>query len=138
MAFSDLPIVGFLKSKMSWHQARQNLLAENVANADTPDYRPRDLEAMTFAPKTQTQQPVANLAAARTHESHVAGKGMSGEQLSFDTSKRHGWEITPAGNSVVLEEQMMKVAANQFDFQLASSLYTRSLGLIKTALGRNN
>ncbi len=136
MAFSDLSIVGFLKSKMSWHQSRQNLLAENVANSDTPNYRPRDLKPMTFDPAASrvTMRPVGT---ARTHASHVAGKSISGEQLSFDSTRGTGWEITPGGNSVILEEQMMKVSENQFDYQLASSLYTRSLGLIKTALGRN-
>ena len=48
MAFSDMPLVGFLKNKMSWHQARQRLLAENVANADTPRFKPRDLKPIGF------------------------------------------------------------------------------------------
>lgn len=136
MAFSDLPIVGFLKSKMSWHQARQRVLAENVANADTPRYRPHDLKALDprSASRTTGMRPIS---AVRTHAMHAVGPATATNQLSFESSKGVGWEITPAGNSVVLEEQMMKVAENQFDFQLASSLYTRSLGLIKTALGRN-
>ena len=44
--------------------------------------------------------------------------------------------MRPAGNAVNLEEEMMKVAANQMDFQTATALYTRSLNLIKTALGK--
>jgi len=136
VAFSDLPIVGFLKSKMAWHQARQGLLAENVANADTPNYRPRDLKPMTFD-SAPGRIAVRSVAATRTHAGHVTGTAIAQEQLSFDSSRGTGWEITPGGNSVVLEEQMMKVAENQFDYQLASTLYTRSLGLIKTALGRN-
>ena len=137
MAFSDIPIVGFLKNKMSWHQARQRLLAENVANADTPRYRPHDLKPLDASSSLRTtgMRPIT---AARTHAMHVASPATVSDQLSFESSKGLGWEITPTGNSVVLEEQMMKVAENQFDFQLASSLYSRSLGLIKTALGRNS
>ena len=136
MSFSDLPIVGFLKSKMAWHQARQTLLAKNVAHADTPNYRPEDLKPMTFdpAPRSAAVRPMG---AVRTHARHVAGSGIESQQLGFESSKGMGWEVTPGGNSVILEEQMIKVAENQFDYQLASSLYTRSLGLIKTALGRN-
>ena len=135
MAFSDLPLVGFLKTKMAWHQARQAVLAENVANADMPQYRPFDLKPMSFEP-APARMALRPAAAARTDAKHLASRAMAPEQLSFETSRGQGWEITPDGNSVVLEEQMMKIAANQFDFQLASSLYSRSLGLIKTALGR--
>jgi flagellar basal-body rod protein FlgB len=46
------------------------------------------------------------------------------------------FEVRPTGNAVNLEEEMMKVAANQMDFQTATALYTRSLNLIKTALGK--
>jgi len=44
--------------------------------------------------------------------------------------------VVPTGNGVSLEDEMMKVAGNQMDFQAATALYTRGLGLIKTALGR--
>ena len=43
---------------------------------------------------------------------------------------------TAAGNSVNLEDQMLKVSANQMDYAAATSLYTRSLGLLKTAIGK--
>ena len=39
MAITDLPIFSMLRTRMQWHQERQRLLAENVANADTPNYR---------------------------------------------------------------------------------------------------
>ena len=48
MQFADLPLVGMLKQRMSWHQERQSVLAQNVANADTPNYRARDLKEPTF------------------------------------------------------------------------------------------
>ena len=44
-------------------------------------------------------------------------------------------ETTPAGNSVVLEEQMIKVAETQTDYQMVTGLYSKSLGLLRTALG---
>ncbi|MEH0069574.1 flagellar basal body protein [Pannonibacter sp. Pt2-lr] len=45
MSLTDLPMFRAIKSKMQWHQARQGVLAENVANADTPGYRARELKA---------------------------------------------------------------------------------------------
>ena len=48
-----------------------------------------------------------------------------------------GYEVRPAGNAVNLEDEMMKVAANQMDYETATTLYTHSLNLIKTALGKS-
>lgn len=135
MAISDLPLLGMLKTKMRWHQARQGVLAQNVANADTPGFQPSDLKPMN------AQQPArlasaGGVSAVQTHKAHIqAALGSSSE---FQNSNSKGWETTPAGNSVVLEEQMIKVSANQFDFQMASTLYSRSLGLLKMAIGRNS
>ena len=46
------------------------------------------------------------------------------------------FEVRPTGNAVSLEDEMLKVASNAMDFQAATALYTRGLGLIKTALGK--
>ena len=50
MTVSDLPLVAMLKTRMHWHQSRQKVLAENVSNADTPGFKPRDLAEPTFGP----------------------------------------------------------------------------------------
>ncbi|MGI9387766.1 MAG: flagellar basal body rod protein FlgB [Methyloligellaceae bacterium] len=137
MAFGDLSLIAFLKTKMKWHQARQGVLAENVANADTPRYRPNDLKAMSFADAVKKTDRPTPVAALTTHKAHIAGPAIAASGRQFADGKRIDWEITPAGNAVVLEEQMTKVARNQFDYQLASTLYSRSIGLMRTALGRS-
>ena len=48
MPISDIPILSMLRTRMQWHQERQRLLAENVANADIPNYRARDLALPDF------------------------------------------------------------------------------------------
>ena len=48
MGIAGLPLFAALTEKMRWHQARQGLLAENVANAETPGFRGRDLKAFNF------------------------------------------------------------------------------------------
>ena len=48
MPISDMPIFSMLRTRMQWHQERQRVLAENVANADTPKFRPRDLKPLDF------------------------------------------------------------------------------------------
>lgn len=134
MAMFDLPMLGMLKTKMQWHQARQGVLAHNVANADTPRFRPSDLKAMD-SKEAMRPSGLSSVSAARTNSAHIKAS-MGSQKTAFDNKTARGWETTPAGNSVVLEEQMIKVSANQFDFQMASTLYSRSLGLLKTAIGR--
>jgi flagellar basal-body rod protein FlgB len=135
MAISEIPIFSMLRTRMHWHEERQRLLSENVANSDTPNFQPRDLAPLSFdkaAPKTPP-----GLMLARTDQQHLTGGGGGdGSRGGFRVERKGKFEIRPAGNAVSLEEEMMKVASNQMDFQAASALYSRSLGLLKTALGR--
>lgn len=135
MAITDLTMLSMLKTKMRWHQARQSVLAQNIANADTPGFRPSDIKPIDSQAGVRALS-VSSVAAARTHSAHISGPALQGG--SFDRTSEKGWETTPAGNAVVLEEQMMEVSANQFDYQMASTLYSKSLGLLKTAIGRRS
>ena len=135
MAISDIPILSMLRTRMEWAQTRQRVLAENVANSDTPAYRPRDLTPPKFeAPAEVSAPPVAQVSLARTASGHIAGFGLSGSQFQMEPGRQY--EVRPTGNAVSLEEEMMKVAANQMDYQAATTVYTRSLNLIKLALGK--
>ena len=130
MPISQISIFSMLRTKMQWHQERQRLLAENVSNADTPKFRPRDLAP----PRLDRMQPAATLAMAQTRPGHIAASDAGTAQFQLD--RRGTFEVRPAGNAVSLEDEMLKVASNQMDFQAATALYTRGLGLIKTALGK--
>jgi flagellar basal-body rod protein FlgB len=132
MAISDIPILSMLRTRMSWHQQRQRVLAENVANADTAQYRARDLVAPKFE-GGKLAGANASVRLALTESGHIPG---SGQGDAFGTKMAEGYEVRPTGNSVSLEDEMMKVAANQMDFQAATAVYTHSLNLIKSALGK--
>ena len=133
MSIGDLPVLNALRTKMQWHQERQRVLSENVSNSDTPNFRPRDLVEPKFQPSGQPQGTMGPLAMAQTSTAHMASA--SGAP-SFDQNKRVGFETRPAGNAVSLEEEMMKVSANQMDFAAVSALYSKSLHLLKTAIGK--
>ncbi len=134
MGITDIPIFSMLRSRMDWAQERQRVLAENVSNSDTPSYRAKDLVPLKFPePAAPGQASVMNVALARTDSGHI---GVSGQGTDYRTNSKTGYDVRPAGNAVNLEEEMMKVAANQVDYQAATALYTRSLGLIKTAIGK--
>jgi len=136
MGFADLPILSMLKSRMLWHEDRQRILAENVSNSDTPGYTARDLSPLRFNEHMQAvTRPVAMVSLQQTAPGHIAGAAIS-DDSPFRAEAKTGYEIRPTGNAVSLEDEMMKVAANQMDYQAATALYTRSLALLKTAMGK--
>ena len=132
MPISEIPIFSMLRTKMQWHQERQQLLAENVSHANTPKFKPRDLAPLDLERARQAGAPTV----ARTNAGHLAGAEAGRAQFELD--RRGNFEVRPAGNAVTLEDEMLKVAANQMDFQAATALYGRGLGLIKTALGKRS
>ncbi len=129
MPITDIPILSMLRERMQWHQVRQRVLAENVANADTPNYQARDLAPLDFQ-----RELTASLGLERTDPLHLAAADDGGAQFASDTSG--GFEVRPRGNGVTHEDEMMKIASNQMDYEAVTSLYTRSLALIKVAIGK--
>jgi flagellar basal-body rod protein FlgB len=130
MLISDIPILSMLRTRMQWHQARQEVLAENVANADTPNYQARDLAPPDFS---RDLSVASSVGLVRTDPNHIVGQ--SGDsQFAADATDRY--EIRPRGNAVSHEDEMMKMGSNQMDYEAVTSMYTHSLGLIKMALDR--
>jgi flagellar basal-body rod protein FlgB len=131
VAITDLPLFSMLRTRMQWHQERQRLLAENVANADTPNFKARDLTTLQF---DRAQPVLSRVSLDRTEATHLAADGGSDRSNS---SRFGNYDVRSTGAPVNLEDEMIKVAANQMDFQAATTLYTRSLALIKTAIGKS-
>jgi flagellar basal-body rod protein FlgB len=131
MPISQIPIFGLLKTRMQWHQERQQLLAENVSNANTPNFKPHDLAPLDL---DRMQKAPAIPTVTRTNPAHLAGSAPDATQFALD--RRGVFEVRPTGNAVTLEEEMLKVAANQMDYQAAATLYARGLSLLKTAIGK--
>jgi flagellar basal-body rod protein FlgB len=131
MPISNIPLFAMLRMRMHWHQERQQVLATNVMHADTPNYRPRDLLPPRVGGEGTGQAP---LGLTRTSPSHFVSLTGSGSGR-FQTTPT-GYDVRPSGNAVDLTEEMMKLAANQMDYQAATTLYSKSLNLLKSALGK--
>ncbi|MEW6450803.1 MAG: flagellar basal body rod protein FlgB [Pseudomonadota bacterium] len=134
MSITDISLLSMLRTKMQWHQERQRLLAENVSNADTPKFRPRDLVPPDIAKDRRSVTAPGDVDLARTEPMHIAAS--TSGATKFQSSRMGGYDVRPTGNAVNLEDEMMKVASNQMDYQMATSIYSRSLGLLKTAVGK--
>jgi flagellar basal-body rod protein FlgB len=134
MDLSEFPIFRMMSGKMKWLSSRQSVLSQNIANADTPKYRPLDLKEVDFR-KPDAGSPF-RVELTRTNEAHF---GRAGEKQDFRSQKeKDTYETLPAGNAVVLEEQLIKVAENRHDYELMTQLYRKHMQMFRIALGRNS
>jgi flagellar basal-body rod protein FlgB len=137
----DLTTFAALKQRMRFLQSRQKVLAENVANADTPGFKPKDIAQIGIDPATRGSDAARRMSTSAY--SRVAGLQVTspmhigGAQAGAGTvEKGASYETRPSGNAVNLEDEMLKVSQNQIDFQTAANLYQRGIATLKTALGR--
>jgi flagellar basal-body rod protein FlgB len=134
---TDMTVFSLMKSRMQMLGERQKIVAENVANVNTPDFTPRDVDQDAFS---RTMERVAGQghgggvdrpAMAVTQAGHMTATPGGGPSLSIQRTPDS--ETTLDGNSVVVEEQMMKIAETRMDFETMVGLYQKSLGLLRLA-----
>ncbi len=126
----NLAVLG-LASRLAAHaSARQAVIAENVAHADTPGYRARDLD--DFA---STLQADARPFAARvTRAGHIA---FGADPNGFEPREAAAFGAeSPNGNSVSLEDQMMRAAKTRQTHDLALGVYGKTLDILRSGIGR--
>ena len=116
---------------MAWLSQRQEVLSQNIANADTPGFRPSDIAPMDVP---RAMRAGGGLMPVSTNAMHigVALRDQGPFAVEFDRDA----EISPSKNGVDLEDQMVKMAQTQSDYQLITNLYRKQVGLLKTAIGR--
>ena len=113
---------------LGWLDARQRVIAENVANADTPGFVGRDLKQPTdFAAAMRSG---GGLQMVRTNAAHIAP---AGSPVRFAPTKAPDSETTLDGNSVVVEEQMLKMAESRMAYDAAIGFYQKSMALLRMA-----
>jgi flagellar basal-body rod protein FlgB len=115
--------------RMAWLEARQRVLAGNIANADTPGYQPRDVRS--FASVLAGAGSGAPM--AMTNARHLA----SASDPTLARPDRSAMDTSPNGNAVSLDKEALKVAETDGAHALAATLHRRYLGLFRTALGRS-
>lgn len=128
-------IFAVLGKRMDWLSQRQQVLAQNVANADTPNYVPRDLDEAEFGRILRNQlRPVDP---TTTHAAHLQGTAQRGGPAK-SVRQNDTYETSPSGNAVILEEQLIKVTKTQSDYQMIVNLYRKHMDMVRIALGRGN
>ena len=131
MDFNDTTLFAAVKSKLSWLTQRQEVLSQNIANADTPRYRASDLKTFEF--KEILRQEKVQLNMDVTSAAHQPGRRKRIRDFA-EQNVRHPFETSPSGNSVVLEEQMAKVNETHTKHRLVTQLYKKHLSMFALAV----
>lgn len=132
MNMPDVPLFAMLRERMSWLHQRQDVLSQNVANADTPGYVARDLKALDFD-QALNSATAAGRTLTTTNSMHFA---ISPTQASkYEDHEAPDQESNPNGNAVSLEQEMIKVSDTQAQFAAAANIYAKAMTLMKTAIG---
>jgi flagellar basal-body rod protein FlgB len=127
---ANSPFFGLLRARLDQLSQRQQLIAENIANASTPGYRPRDVDTAGFERMLASASRGGGPVMARTSPLHMSAGGGSPE-VSIVT--RDDSETTMDGNAVVLEEQMARAAETRTAFETGLALYQKGLELLRLA-----
>lgn len=130
MDFGGTPLLSEFKSRLAWLGQRQQVLAQNIANADTPGFRPRDIEPF----RDLLGREARPLALGVTSPRHLATADRRAGPFA-ERATRQGYETAPAGNGVVLEEQVAKVNETNIAHRLTTQLYKKYLGMVRIATG---
>jgi flagellar basal-body rod protein FlgB len=150
MDLTNFAVFGLIRKRMGWLTDRQTVLAQNLANADTPNYVAKDLAEPDFrrvleAYGINTGRPAASRAGAgagaggavklaTTNPGHIRPPAPEGRVVPVGA--KGGAERSPSGNDVSVEEQVSKVTETQMDYQFAANLYRKHLAMIKSVVRR--
>jgi flagellar basal-body rod protein FlgB len=130
--FEDLTLFAMAQRQIDYLARRQSVLSENVANANTPQYKEKDLAPVSF--KDLMAQPAEPVRAAVTNPMHISPEV---EPVRFDEVKvRRPEESKPDGNEINVEDQMQKIGDIKGDYELAVNLMMKHINMLKTAIDK--
>ena len=133
MDLSSISLFSMLSERMAWLTKRQQVLAHNIANANTAGFIPKDLEPIDF--KRMAENANGRIAISATSAGHLTGSSRSSPAYRV-VEPTGDIEMTPSGNAVVLEEELMKVSETVMDHRITANLYSKHINMIRLVLGR--
>ena len=136
MTIENIGLFQGLSAKMRYLNQRQTVISQNIANADTPNYKPQDLKPIDFGAVLESAQgKTKSVRLGGTDSEHFSARGKVLDDFSAK-KQSHAYEVSPSGNAVILEEQMMKAAQTTMDYTMTSNLYMKNMNMLRTAIGQ--
>lgn len=137
MDLKSISLFSSLSQKMNWLTERQKVLAQNIANADTPGYIPKDLKKISFKAHLDQTNATGGLRMQTTARGHMSVASGAGGDYGIKVQDAKFSMSSQDGNAVNLEDELIKMSETQMEYGLAVNLYRKHVSMIKTALGRS-
>ena len=131
MDLKSIPLFSALTKRMAWLAKRQTILAHNVANIDTPGYKPLDLKEIDFGSLARTA--AGRMKMKPTSAGHLTAAGFKAKDSST-VVKSSTSEATMTGNEVVLEDEMIKVGQTRMEYEIATMRYRKNVNMLRSAI----
>lgn len=136
MGVDQLGLFQALGAKMNYLDQRQKVIAQNIANANTPDYKPKDLEKVDFSSVLSSLTgDTSTITPDMTNKMHMSPNALPMDEAKSQQMKKT-YDVMPTGNAVVMEEQTIKSAETMTDYNLMTAIYQKNVSMYRTALGR--
>ena len=141
MTIQGLSLFQAMGAKMDYLGQRQKVISQNIANADTPNYRPLDLKPADFSGILSgiragggSGAQVKPVSLSGTDTMHFGTKCGSSTGDAKSVKQRDIYEASPDGNAVVIEEQMINAGETMMDYTLMTNLYQKNINLLRSAV----
>jgi flagellar basal-body rod protein FlgB len=132
MNLAEIPLFAMLRDRLGYLSERQRVIAQNVANADTPGYVAQDLKP--FQAQLQAQSAARPTVMAATQAGHMLPASQQrAAAAGVKVVKSPDSETTLNGNAVVLEEEMLKMSEARMSYDAAIGFYQKSMSMIRLA-----
>jgi len=136
MDIGQIPLMAAMRSQMLYTGARQAVIAQNIANADTPGYVSHDLKAPSFSDMLAGTGGPKRVTLAQTSPMHLSGNAYSaGAYKVIDRDPTA--ETNPNGNKVSIEQEVEKMSMNQDDYEQAVLLFKANMTMFNTAVDKS-
>ncbi len=133
MDITSIPLFSMLKSRLAYVNAREKLISENVANADTSSYSPKDLQPFDVSKALEGDGPQTGVVRPEmTEAGHMQPKNLQ-SQIQWKVVDTEDSQGTLSGNKVTLEDEMAKMTNSRMDYEAAVGFYQKAMSLIQMA-----
>lgn len=135
----SISLLQALGAKMNYLDQRQKVLAQNIANSDTPRYQPSDMKKVDFGRVLRDVTGDRTIRVENTNPNHMPPASEAAVHKPKQGKSKEVYEVAPDKNGVILEEQMLKASETNMNYNLMLNVYAKNMGMLRTAIttGRN-
>ena len=125
-----------LERSLDLRSLNHRVLASNIANMDTPNYKA--FELVVAEEMKRYSASGVKIQFVRTHANHLSGRTQPSNELRFKTAKASDFNLRGDGNTVDIERTMGNLAENTLLYNTAIQLITKKFSILKNAIKGGN